>query len=365
LEYLRAEFDRPDLKRGSRLPSARQIASRLDVSVPTVLRVFQTLAQQGRIRTAVGSGTYLVGLHPKRAEGLTFGLSLPFSTAAAKQERWGTRIYGGILQAAYHATPPVSLKPVGKQDDETRLSAQKLSEEVLQVDGLILFPSSQSDKIRAACEGKRRPVVDLITPSESATANFVSVDYFAISHQVARAWSATGRQRILLMLSAPLDQSVTNRLHLAGLVNGLGGNSNARCGWREVIAGSETEDGYRAMRDLLTNGDWIPDAVFCVGDFLALGALMALKERSMAVPETVSVVGATGLDLSTTEWPQLTRARQPFEQLGKELVEMLSRRLEQDGDSLPGRVLPAPWIGGATTRPAENELLNLSRRDLH
>src|ERR1043166_2759635 len=63
-EYLLAEFDRPELKHGSRLPTMREIANRLGVSQPTVQGVFRKLADEGRIVTKVGNGSFLVA--PRR-----------------------------------------------------------------------------------------------------------------------------------------------------------------------------------------------------------------------------------------------------------------------------------------------------------
>src|ERR1043166_2179765 len=60
MEYLLAEFDRPDLKDGVRLPTVRQFASRHKVSPRTVHAVLKRLASDGRIRMQVGSGTYLM-----------------------------------------------------------------------------------------------------------------------------------------------------------------------------------------------------------------------------------------------------------------------------------------------------------------
>src|SRR5436190_19389720 len=90
MEYLLAEFDRPDLKDGVRLPTIRQFATRLKVSPPTVHAVLQTLAKQGRIRTVGGSGTYLVSLPQKPAEkkpsdNLSIAMSIPLPEGETSQ----------------------------------------------------------------------------------------------------------------------------------------------------------------------------------------------------------------------------------------------------------------------------------------
>src|ERR1051325_3669559 len=84
LHYLTGEFDRPDLKVGSRLPTVRKLAAQLDVSVPTVHSVFQQLAKEGRIRTAVGNGTFLVTAKDSSSDTLKIALNV-----VASQEHLG------------------------------------------------------------------------------------------------------------------------------------------------------------------------------------------------------------------------------------------------------------------------------------
>ncbi|MBI4025526.1 MAG: substrate-binding domain-containing protein [Verrucomicrobia bacterium] len=110
------------------------------------------------------------------------------------------------------------------------------------------------------------------------------------------------------------------------------------------------------------NPAWAPDAIYCAGDLLALGAVRALRERGLRVPKDVSVVGAAGVDLSGTLCPRLTATRQPLEQIGEELLAMLCQRIEQGGAAVTGRILPMPFTGGGTTRPEENVLLGISNQ---
>jgi DNA-binding LacI/PurR family transcriptional regulator len=79
------------------------------------------------------------------------------------------------------------------------------------------------------------------------------------------------------------------------------------------------------------------------------------------VPEDVSVVGAGGINLAHTICPGLTRVRNNLELVGQEAVEMVIRRIRLDGISLPGVVVQASFMGGATTRADENELLEIGQ----
>src|SRR5699024_6079353 len=64
------------------------------------------------------------------------------------------------------------------------------------------------------------------------------------------------------------------------------------------------EDGYHAMLAVLEAGIWV-DAVVAGNDLLALGALAALQERGLAVPEQSAVVGWGGTPAAARASPSL------------------------------------------------------------
>lgn len=97
-------------------------------------------------------------------------------------------------------------------------------------------------------------------------------------------------------------------------------------------SGFSKDEGYRAMMQLLTDDD-APSAVFAANDKIALGAWAAARERSLRVPEDLSIVGFDDLDcLMLTDTP-LTTVHQPFEEMGAQAVSRLVSVLEGNGAS--------------------------------
>ena len=359
MQYLRAEFERPDLREGSRLPTVRELAVRLQVSVYTVQSVFQKLSREGRIRTEVGNGTFLLARPHKQSGNFQIALSIP-SIKAGSAGLWTHGISGGILQEASRLRPRINLRPLSRQTADAETTERELMTERSEVDGLILFSSPFNDRVRRVYENSGKPVVDLNPPSDTATANFVSPDYFGASYQLGKAWKQTGRRHVVLLLHAPLEQSVSNRLRFSGLVNGLRLAADEPVFCRTVLSSSAgEEDGYQTVQGLLAGKHEVVDAVYCASDHLALGAVRALREHGLRVPEDVSVVGGTGLNLSDALCPELTSTQQPLEDMGTNLISMLCDRIKQDGSPIPGRILPTPFTGGGTTRPQENEILTV------
>lgn len=361
-KYLLAQFARPEMETGSRLPTIRELANRLQVSVPTVQGTFRRLAAEGWIRTAIGNGTFLISKGKCQHRELRIALSCPLP-GDSLGARWGRQICAGIMDAAFQADRGVKLIPLSPTASNPGRVTERLLAERAEVDGLIAFPMTLNEEVRQTYESEGKPVVDLNPPSAMGCANFVSPDYFQVSLRLGKAWRETGRKRIVLMRNWPLAESISSQLRLAGLVNGLGDELGNSITCRLIGADSPAEDPRDQIRNVLNQllalPEQAPDAIYCVNDVMALTVVAELIARGVEVPRDISVVGGTGLDLQETACPALTRTRQPLEKIGEELLRLLCERIVRQGESLPARIIATNFIGGATTRKEENDLLNL------
>ena len=87
-------------------------------------------------------------------------------------------------------------------------------------------------------------------------------------------------------------------------------------------------EGYRAMERLMDN---VPDisAVFAMSDVLAIGAIRAIKDRGLKVPEDISVIGFDGIDMGNYITPRLTTIRQHREEIAARSVEILLKSIDE------------------------------------
>ena len=81
-------------------------------------------------------------------------------------------------------------------------------------------------------------------------------------------------------------------------------------------------EGYRAMEKLLEKMPEVT-AVFAMADVMAIGAIRAIHDRGMRVPEDISVMGFDGLDIGRYMMPRLTTIRQHREAIATRSVEVL------------------------------------------
>jgi LacI family transcriptional regulator len=111
------------------------------------------------------------------------------------------------------------------------------------------------------------------------------------------------------------------------------------------------ENGYRNIRRLLAEGVYFTGIV-ARNDFIALGALCALREAGVNVPQDVSVVGYTDSIQAACADPPLTSVRTPIAPAGEIAVEQLVRRLDGLRYDFSGVLLPTSLSVRQSTAPA-------------
>lgn len=77
-----------------------------------------------------------------------------------------------------------------------------------------------------------------------------------------------------------------------------------------------TASGYKMMKAMLES-DEIPTAVFTANDALAFGAMKAIKEEGLSIPEDISIVGFNDTEMSEFTVPALTTVRAPAYDMGQ------------------------------------------------
>jgi len=91
-----------------------------------------------------------------------------------------------------------------------------------------------------------------------------------------------------------------------------------------------SEHGYQVTRAMLKKTA-PPDAIFAAADVLALGAIRALVDHGLRVPQDVAVVGFDDLPLAQDSQPPLTTIRQDFGGAAQRLVELLLAIIAGEG----------------------------------
>lgn len=106
----------------------------------------------------------------------------------------------------------------------------------------------------------------------------------------------------------------------------------------------ERRAAYNSIKDFLEIGKPLPDAIFATNDESAIGAMEALLEEGVKVPEQVSIIGCDDIELAQRVRPSMTTIRTSFEKQGVQAVEQLIRLIQEHAvgeiEILYGRIIP-------------------------
>ncbi len=101
--------------------------------------------------------------------------------------------------------------------------------------------------------------------------------------------------------------------------------------------------GYKAMEKLLKLKNR-PTAVFIAGDKMALGAMEAIREAGLNVPEDISILGFDDIEISQYVTPKLTTIRQNCDEIGRAAVDILVEQINKKEKLKINKVIPVELI---------------------
>ncbi len=101
----------------------------------------------------------------------------------------------------------------------------------------------------------------------------------------------------------------------------------------------DVSGGYKAMKDLLKLKER-PTAVFASCDKIAIGAINAIKEVGLSIPEDISIIGFDDIELAKYITPKLTTIRQKCDEIGKTTVDLLVEQINQKAKLKINKIIP-------------------------
>lgn len=175
------------------------------------------------------------------------------------------------------------------------------------VDGAIILSPNIDDELLIKVAGAKFPIVVMDREIDNEYIYNLLIDNVKGAYDATKYLISLGHKKIAY-ISGPLI-SYDNKKRLEGYKKalsemGLSEDNNL------IVQGRFTEEGgYAAMKLLLLNSKFNNnhiDAVFCANDEMAIGAIQALKEESIGVPNDISIVGYDDIKLASYIEPALT-----------------------------------------------------------
>jgi LacI family transcriptional regulator len=228
--------------------------------------------------------------------------------------------------------------------DESEIEQDKYLHVLLQkqVDGVLLVPARSAVESIQFVKSQDTPVVVLDRLIPDAQADTVRCDSEEGGYQLTHLLLSLGHRRIAV-LSGPRGVS-TAEDRVAGYQRALK-EAGLDIDPALVYYGQfSLESGYTMTQQMLTVMPR-PSGLFAGNNFIAIGALRALRDAGLQVPEDLALVGFDDLPEDLVVDPFLTVAAQPAYEMGRRATELLLARLSGEApEAYQEIVLPTEII---------------------
>jgi len=201
------------------------------------------------------------------------------------------------------------------------------------VDGLLISQAKEIENNEHYDEIQERgvPLVFFDRKADDVIAPSIIIDDVLASYEATNHLITRGCKSILHLgnnLNMPISKSRVAGYKKALSENGLSVIKN------HIVdcPSSQQSDSYAKMLSLLEGGLKI-DGLFASNDLLAIGAIKALKQFGLRIPEDVAVVGFSNWNFCDMVDPPLSSVDQPGKEMGRKAMERLLTMIKEDEEN--------------------------------
>lgn len=295
---------------------SRAINNHPDINVETKEKILNTIKEYGYVPN--NSARNLKRVDAKAIAVLVKGISNPFFTSMISviEEECKKKHYA------------LELSHIEADEDEVDVALKVVKEKRLR--GIIFLGglfSHTDDKL------KKLTVPFVFSTAASIPENIsknqfsdIGVDDRKESTRLIDYLIQLGHKDIAILVAEAEGESI-GRLRLDGYKDALRANhvqvnEKLICHADKNIDHFSLENGYATTKKLLAANEKFT-ALFAISDTLAIGAMRAIMDAGLRVPEDVSVVGYDGIEMAKYFNPRLTTVKQPVEEMAKATVKLL------------------------------------------
>ncbi len=325
----------------------KEVAERAGVSRSAVSRTFTEGASvSARTRAKVEKAARELGYSPNAlASSLTTGR---------------TKLIG-LVSNNFHN--PIFLEVFdlftrGLQDRGLRPLLVNLSDEVApansirmlrqySVDGVIVASSTLPPSFAEAFRDAGLPVVHSFGRyTTSPYVHVVGIDNIACGRMAARALVARGHRRVAFLGGPPAATSTQDRER--GFLEELARPPEITVSVTHASAYS-FDAGRAEMQRLLQTTP--AEAYFCGDDVLSIGALSAIQDAGLCVPQDIGIIGLNDMAMARWQNIDLTTIRQPLAEIIGASIDLVVATIEEPGRYPETRLFPCRVVERGTLRP--------------
>lgn len=261
------------------------------------------------------------------------GVVIPSAVQELFTDPYFPRLMQGISQTATARDLTLTLFIFHTREEEARTIRSVINTGLL--DGLIIAANHKDLAFLPLLLDKKMPFVLIGRPHElEEQITFVNTDNIGGAYMATEHLINLGRARIGIIT---VFRNTAGDDRYEGFRRAMT-DHNIPIFEDLVATGSFTTDsGYQAMKEILPGK---PDAVFACSDAMALGAMRAIREAGLRIPQDIAVVGYDNLPFANQAEPPLTTIQQPIKETGATAVETLIDILGNGAPAQCRMVLP-------------------------
>jgi len=194
------------------------------------------------------------------------------------------------------------------------------------VDGIIAAPCGSSPTLFEEINKTNIPVILVDRPLKGSHLPHVTTNNYTGGFEATNHLIRNGHRHIACIQGA--KTSVPNTKRIAGYMDAL---KRVDLEANAVVVGNEfsLQNGYLETK-LLLNSKNIPTAIFALSNTIGLGAMKAIREAGLRIPEDISLIVYDNNIYMDYLVPPITRVGQPIEEMGKLATKLLFESIESE-----------------------------------
>lgn len=244
-----------------------------------------------------------------------------------------SEVISGIEEATYKLNYQLFLTNSAEKSEREKSSINALQSK--RVDGILISCAETSDDISFYKKiiNTGLPFVFFDRCIENIGASCVSVNDHESSKQITRHLIDHSYKKIA-HLSGPAEVSIAQK-RKKGYIDALKEQDIPFDESLVIESGFNEKGGYQAMSELLDlPGDIRPRAVVAINDPAAFGAIKAIEERGLSIPDDIAIVGFSDDIRSELIACPLTTVRHPAFQIGKRAAQKLIKMIDTNEEPI-------------------------------
>lgn len=324
----------------------KDVARRAGVSRSAVSRAFTDGASVSpKMRKKVQDAADALGYSPNAlASSLTTGRTKMIGLIS---NNFHNPIFLTVFDQFTRALQERGLRPLlVNLSDETDPQSSVQMMRAYSVDGVIVASSTLPTGFARAFSDAGVPVVHTFGRySATPHVHVVGIDNVECGRMAARALMARGHARVGF-LGGPQDATSTQDRR-KGFMSEMAKHP-------DVVATTSYADAYsfeagrEEMQRLLVQTP--AEAYFCGDDVLSIGALSAVRDAGLRVPDNIGIIGLNDMEMAGWANIDLTTIRQPVDQIIESSVELMVAMLEDTAREPQARLFPCEVVERGTLR---------------